>query len=247
MRPKLPPRVTRARGSSPPTSTSSTGSSRRASTYDVFTDEDLHPGAPDLPRAATGSCSPGATRSTGRGRCSTRLEATSRGGRLIYLGGNGFYWVTRSTRSARRDRGPTRDAGTRTLGLPLRASPAASTGELGGIWRHRGRPPNRLVGVGFTGQGWDDTPGFRRWPRARRALRPDLRRRRRGVIGDFGLVRAAPPGDEIDRVDPAPGRPRWRHRARVLRGRHTSYYRVARVQRLRRPFGGTQNPECAPT
>jgi hypothetical protein len=74
------------------------------------------------------------------------------GGNLMYLGGNGLYWVTsvHPTRPVIEVR--------RVLGTGLTRAPDgelyhSTTGELGGIWRARGRAPQRLLGVGFCAQG----------------------------------------------------------------------------------------------
>jgi N,N-dimethylformamidase len=86
------------------------------------------------------------------------------GGRLMYLGGNGFYWVTsmdleqRHTVEIRRHDG----------GQTWEAAPGeyyhSTTGEFGGLWRARGRPPNSLVGVGFTSMGAGPGRPFHRQP-----------------------------------------------------------------------------------
>lgn len=83
-------------------------------------------------------------------------EYLTGGGRLMYLGANGFYWVTAydperpHVIEIRRTPGTTR---------AWEASPGeyhlSSTGEPGGLWRHRGREPQKLLGVGFTAQGFD--------------------------------------------------------------------------------------------
>ena len=83
------------------------------------------------------------------------------------------------------------------------------TGEFGGQWRYRGRPPQRLVGVGFTAQGSDASRPYRRLdgsfdPRARwifEGVGDDE------LIGDFGLVMGAAGGAEIDRADAELGTP----------------------------------------
>ena len=84
---------------------------------------------------------------------------------LLYLGGNGLYWVT-SVDPARPDVIEVRRG--QVAPRPWNQSRwnyHATTGELGGLWRHRGLPPNELFGVGFTGQGSGMTsPGFRRLP-----------------------------------------------------------------------------------
>jgi N,N-dimethylformamidase len=84
----------------------------------------------------------------------------------------------------------------------------ASTGELGGIWRLRGRAPQRLTGIGFTAQGFDESLPYELTEAAsdpRAAWIFD------GVdtqsIGAYGSVLGGAGGFEIDRADPALGTP----------------------------------------
>jgi N,N-dimethylformamidase beta subunit-like protein/concanavalin A-like lectin/glucanase superfamily protein len=132
------------------------------------------------------------------------------GGRLMYLGGNGFWWVTSIHPDAPHvveiRRGHSGSS-------PWRSRPGevhhSGTGEFGGQWRYRGRPPQRLVGIGFTAQGSDAALPYRRRadsfdPRASWIFD--------GVgadepIGDFGIVMGGAGGAEIDRADPALGTP----------------------------------------
>ncbi|MBM3584397.1 MAG: hypothetical protein FJX36_08235 [Alphaproteobacteria bacterium] len=83
----------------------------------------------------------------------------------------------------------------------------AFSGEPGGLWRRLGRAPNRLIGVGFTAQGFDMARPYQLMPGAadpRAAFAFD------GVteatIGDHGLFGAAA-GIEIDRFDAGLGSP----------------------------------------
>jgi N,N-dimethylformamidase len=142
------------------------------------------------------------------------------GGRLMYLGGNGFYWVT----SQNRDRDHIIEvrrgvAGTRTWESEPGESCHSTTGEPGGLWRHRGRPPNALVGVGFSAQltGVRDAearsalkaPGYCRMPDS---FRSEVAFAFEGIsgreiIGDFGLVMNGASGDELDRYDTERGSP----------------------------------------
>lgn len=133
------------------------------------------------------------------------------GGRLMYLGGNGFYWVT-SVDPERPHVVEVRRgiAGTRTWESAPGECYHSTTGEPGGLWRHRGRAPNAIAGVGFTAQGWDGrAPGYTRKPDsfdARAAfifegIGPDE------VIGDFGLGLGGAAGDELDRIDYRLGTP----------------------------------------
>ncbi|RKT56128.1 N,N-dimethylformamidase beta subunit family domain-containing protein [Saccharothrix australiensis] len=132
----------------------------------------------------------------------------ARGGRVMYLGGNGYYWVTGVSPAAPHvveiRRGHT---GTRGWEVPPGETHLSTTGEAGGLWRHRGRPPQRHVGVGFTAQGG----------RGRgRPYRPVATAGGRGAFALSGvdglidaeaLVSGAAAGMEIDRVDHALGSP----------------------------------------
>lgn len=136
------------------------------------------------------------------------LEAfLARGGRLIYMGGNGFYWRTAFSSEwpgaieVRRAEDGTR-AWIEEPGEYLHAF----DGRLGGLWRRNGRPPNRLVGVGFAAQGFGSTSHYRlsaaaRDPRVAFALEGISGE----VIGDDSA--AGPAGEEIDRFDIALGSP----------------------------------------
>ena len=142
----------------------------------------------------------------------TALEAyLDGGGRLMYLGGNGFYWVT-SVDAERPHVAEIRrgNSGTRAWNSAPGECYHSTTGELGGLWRHRGKTPNRLTGIGFTAQGWGDlAPGYTRKPGSfdeRAAFIFD------GVpadetIGDFGLLFGGSAGDEVDRIDYGLGTP----------------------------------------
>jgi N,N-dimethylformamidase len=80
------------------------------------------------------------------------------GGRVMYLGGNGFYWIDVPnptgifTEMRRHD-------GTEAWQAAPGEYYHSLTGEYGGLWRFRGRPPNELVGTGFTAQGFGAVTG----------------------------------------------------------------------------------------
>ncbi|MFP3914454.1 MAG: N,N-dimethylformamidase beta subunit family domain-containing protein [Actinomycetota bacterium] len=138
------------------------------------------------------------------------LEAfLAEGGSLMYLGGNGFYAVTTLHPELAHVSEVRRNvAGTRPS-EPMPWEAHHLDGELGGIWRHRGRAPNRLAGVGFTAQGWDDDP--RPYVRSEASYSPEAAWLFEGIeeetIGGFGLVMGSAMGDEIDRYDPSLGSP----------------------------------------
>ncbi len=132
------------------------------------------------------------------------------GGRVMYLGGNGFYWIVSyhpekpHVMEVRRS-----EAGTRPHQAPAGEYYLATSGELGALWRNKGRPPQRLFGVGFTAQGFDRSSPYLRMPDS---FDPRAAFIFEGigddeVIGDFGIVGGGAAGAEVDRYDLALGTP----------------------------------------
>ncbi len=139
------------------------------------------------------------------------LEAhLARGRSLMYLGGNGLYWVTsthpRLPQAIEVRRG---HSGTRVWTSAPGELHHSTTGELGGLWRHRGRAPQRLLGVGFAAMGWSGSAGYRRTPASRdprwAALVAGLEEG--DSFGAYGAIMGGAAGDELDRVDTALGTP----------------------------------------
>ncbi len=132
------------------------------------------------------------------------------GGRLAYLGGNGFYWVTAVAPDDPDVIEIRRYEGTRTwMGEPGEET-LASTGERGGLWRSRGRSAHKTVGIGFAGQGFDRGTGYRR---SEASFRPEWEWVFRGVPDEIiGAGRSlvlghGAAGFEVDRTDPRLGTP----------------------------------------
>ncbi|WP_052130886.1 N,N-dimethylformamidase beta subunit family domain-containing protein [Erwinia typographi] len=131
------------------------------------------------------------------------------GGGLMYLGGDGFYWVTTPFDGLPHLLEVRKSEGLRHWDAEPGERYHASTGELGGIWRSRGRSAHRLFGVGMGAHGWDNkAPGYRR---SERSYQPDAAWVFAGieeqVVGDFGLIMNGTSGDEIDRADVHYGTP----------------------------------------
>lgn len=154
------------------------------------------------------------------------------GGRLMYLGGNGFYWVTsvdpQRPYLIELRRGVN---GTRAWTSEPGETHHSTTGEPGGLWRYRGRDPNRLVGVAFTAQSdsRERAAGYLRRPESddpRVAFIFDGIARDE-IIGDFGLINEGAAGYEIDRHDPSLGAPSDVLRLATSEGRHGPSYRLA--------------------
>lgn len=132
------------------------------------------------------------------------------GGHVIYMGGNGFYWVTSVHPHAPHVIEVRRFGGTRTWTSEPEERHHSTTGEMGGTWRDRGRAPNRLLGIGFAGQGYAINGVFQR---AEASYKGSLAKLFDGitndVIGDtpsliWGHGAA---GFEVDRIDYALGSP----------------------------------------
>jgi N,N-dimethylformamidase len=85
------------------------------------------------------------------------------GGRLMYMGGNGFYWVTPMDPTGRYVEVRRRDGTEHWQGAPGEHHHSL-TGEPGGLWRFRGMAPQQFFGVGFTAQGFDRNAPFERQP-----------------------------------------------------------------------------------
>ena len=138
------------------------------------------------------------------------LEAyTSGGGRLAYLGGNGFYW-----RIARHPDLPgvieirRAEGGIRAWEAEPGEYHNAFDGQLGGLWRRNRRPPQRLVGVGFSGQGLFEGTRYRR---LEASYAPEHAWIFDGIaeetFGGYGLSGGGAAGFELDRADVDLGTP----------------------------------------
>lgn len=133
-----------------------------------------------------------------------------RGGRLMYLGGDGFYWriayhpdvpgVIELRRA---------ESGVRAWAAMPGEYYHSFDGRHGGLWARQGRTPQSLVGVGFAAQGFDISSYYTRLADSRK---PGAEFVFEGIgvndrIGDFGLIGGGAAGLEIDRSDPELGTP----------------------------------------
>ena len=131
------------------------------------------------------------------------------GGKLMYLGGNGFYWRVAIHREEpgmieiRRAEG-----GIRAWAAEPGEYYNAFDGGYGGLWRRNGRPPQVLAGVGFTAQGQFEGSYYRR---SAASHTPELAWIFEGIkdelLGDFGFSGGGAAGFELDRADTRLGSP----------------------------------------
>ena len=132
------------------------------------------------------------------------------GGRLMYLGGNGFYW-----RIAYHDELPgvieirRAEGGMRYQSAEPGEYYQSFNGEFGGLWRRLGAPPNTLIGAGTVATGFDSASYYRRTkeshdPRAAfifEHIGDDE------LIGDFGSLLGGAAGVELDGANRKLGTP----------------------------------------
>ena len=147
------------------------------------------------------------------------------GGRLMYMGGNGFYWrisyhpTLPGVIECRKS-----EDGIRAFATLPGEFYASFTAEYTGLWRRNGRAPNQLVGVGMVSQGFDYSSPYVMTKASRDPRAAFIFAGVAGpVIGDFGLCGGAAAGLELDATDHSLGTP---PHALVLASseRHTDLY-----------------------
>lgn len=178
------------------------------------------------------------------------------GGRLMYLGGNGFYWVT-SLDSDGKFTELRRHEGTEAYQVPPGEYFHNTTGEFGGLWRHRGYAPQELVGVGFTAQGFASKAGAGDYGRPYMVTEHGLGEagswifkgvKTDGPIGEFPSLQSdrpisGPGGEELDRADYALGTPATTLVVATSTGFGDEYVHVVEeVHTSNLMQGGTVNP-----
>jgi len=177
--------------------------------YDIITDWELHEEGADLlkpyPVVLTGSHPEYHTR-----EMLDALESyRDAGGRLCYLGGNGFYWkIALSPQKDGVIEIRRAEGGIRAWAAEPGEYYNQFDGEYGGLWRRNGRPPQHLCGIGFTAQGNFLGSHYRKRPEA---ADPRVAWIFEGVeeavFGGHGLSAHGAAGFELDRADKRLGTP----------------------------------------
>lgn len=220
---------------------------RRGIDCDVVTDLEVHERGADYLAPYATVISGSHPEYTSEEMLDNLTEYRDNGGSLMYLGGNGWYWVTGVLST-----GP--------LAVEIRRGHAGircwesypgeltlmSTGQPGGLWRHRGRAPQVLTGVGFAAQGWGRSePYFRSEAASDPAWSWVFEGVEEDPIGSYGLVMGGAAGDEIDRVDVSLGTPAHATVLASSRGHSNFYQRVLEEIGMNLPDhgGGEQDPE----
>lgn len=157
---------------------------------------------------------------------------TQRGGRLMYMGADAWYWI-HSYHPAydARGRGVVTEMRRCESGIRTwRADPGEyyhqGTGELGGMWRFRGRYLHSVAGTGMSSEGFDISTYYSRTPESND---PRVSWAFEGIdyeekLGNFGLVGGGAAGTELDIVDTMLGSPPHTLVVATSAGRHTEAY-----------------------
>ena len=199
--------------------------------YDVIADEDVH-------REGYESLEPYSTVITSShpeyfsaNMLDSLDKLVNNSGRLMYLGGNGFFWVTgyhdeypgivEVRRNGQFFAWSSYDCGEPFLSF---------TKEQGGTWGSAGRQPEKLAGVGFILQGFDKCEGYRR---SEDSYNDRVKFIFEGIddeiIGDFGILQGGAAGYEMDVYNANNGSP---HHALVIASSedHSNLYEMLEVK-----------------
>ncbi|EHM01648.1 hypothetical protein HMPREF9946_01909 [Acetobacteraceae bacterium AT-5844] len=218
---------------------------RRGIPCEVITDHDVHAEGVGLLRrytaVLTGQHPEYHTEET-RGAIAAFIEG---GGRFLYLGGNGFYWkivpFQGETWAVELRRA---EGGIRTWAAEPGEGYHAFDGSYGGLWRRLGKPPQALVGVGFSSQGDYRAEPYRftdaiQDPRIA-FMRQGLEEAAPGIsFGERGLMGGGAAGHEIDRADRSLGTPAHALVLAVGLPQHPSF-EPANEDRLTQEWPGTR-------
>lgn len=178
--------------------------------FDVATDHDLVTEGPELLKRYSAVLTGSHPEYYSGQMLDAWEDYLSDGGRGMYLGGNGFYWITTPHPEkgwlVEVRRGESGDQAWRARPGELFHS---TTGERGGLWRHRGRAPQKLWGVGYVSHCLDSSTGYVMLPDA---AEPSTSWITEGIdisqrLGEFGHIGGGAAGLEVDHVDVALGTP----------------------------------------
>jgi N,N-dimethylformamidase len=214
--------------------------------YDVLTDEDVHRDGVQALRPYRAVMTGSHPEYTSEAMLDAYESYVTGGGHVMSMGGNGFYWVISYSpekpwvMEVRRG-----ENGVRAWQAAPGETSHSTTGERGGLWRDRGRAPQKLFGTGFTSEGYGGSFHYHRMPDADL---PAVNWIFAGVdsedpIGDFGLVGGGAAGQEIDRADVTLGTPPQTHLLACAQNQDDSYKVVPEeIEFMFDGVGGTEHP-----
>ncbi len=175
--------------------------------FDVVSDRDLHEGGAEL--LGRYGCVITGTHPEypSEQMLDAYEEYVGAGGRLMYMGGNGMYWVTGYDPEDPQVIEIRRWAGTQAWCAAPGEYHLSFTGRLGGLWRFGGRAPQKTFGVGMVAAGPPTaSAGYLRVAEPGSPAGWILAGVEEAEFGRYGTMGGAA-GTEIDTVDPVLGTP----------------------------------------
>ncbi len=177
--------------------------------FDVITDEELEAEGPEVLKGYKAVITSSHPEYYSIGMLDSLQGYLDSCGRLMYLGGNGFYWrvsfhpTLPGVIECRKS-----EDGIRAF-APLPGEFYASfTGEYSGLWRRNGRAPNKLAGIGMVSQGFDFSAPYMLSEHSSDPRVAFIFEGVKGpVIGDYGLSGGGAAGLELDATDHSLGTP----------------------------------------
>jgi N,N-dimethylformamidase len=131
-------------------------------------------------------------------------QYTAQGGRLMYVGGNGFFWAVETN--------PAFPGALESRNFSNLTERYLTNGNRGGLMIETGRPPGPLLGNEMSGMIWHGASPYRKLPAAKesRAAWIFAGTKEGDVFGKYGVDHHKPgaAGAEIDRYNPGNGVPR---------------------------------------
>lgn len=174
---------------------------------DIVTDLDLHREGPELLARYSTVMTGTHPEYASREMLDSYETYVAQGGRLMYMGGNGMYWVTGFDPEDEQVIEIRRWGATQAWLAPVGEYHLSFSGQQGGIWRFRGRPPQKTFGVGFVAAGkTTGSAGYRQLLESDSPAAWVFEGVRSKDFGAFGTSGGAA-GLEIDAANPLHGTP----------------------------------------
>jgi N,N-dimethylformamidase len=214
-------------------------------TFDVITDHDLHEEGVDLLKLYNVVLTGSHPEYYSGAMLDAVEEYQQLGGRFMYMGANGFYWIIQFNPENPNIIEVRKQFGSNAWKANPGELHLSFSGEQGGLWRNRGRAPQKVAGTGFIAEGFDVSSYYRRNPDS---FDPRVSWIFEGVgadelIGDFGLVGGGAAGLELDTYDLELGTPPEALILASSEGHTNAYMQVVEELFFNVPsMGGVENP-----
>jgi N,N-dimethylformamidase len=214
-------------------------------TFDVITDHDLNEEGVDLLKPYNVVLTGSHPEYYSGAMLDAVEDYQQLGGRFMYMGANGFYWIIQFNPENPNIIEVRKQFGSNAWKANPGELHLSFSGEQGGLWRNRGRAPQKIAGTGFIAEGFDVSSYYRRNPDS---FDPRVSWIFEGIgedelIGNFGLVGGGAAGLEVDTYDLELGTPPETLILASSEGHSNAYMQVVEELYFNVPsMGGAENP-----